>query len=130
MSVVVLTNAGRSIITNLLGALGGSTPVFLGWGTGTATPTRTDTALQMEVPPTTTARIQGVPTQQTVFSLNDTFQVVGTITAPAGPALSITEMGTFDAMTPPGNLFIHAVFPALTVEPGDTVTFTVAIQFA
>jgi hypothetical protein len=58
--------------------------------------------------------------------------VIGTITA-AG-ALAITEVGLFDALgtgspATGGNMFMRAVFTVINVATGDSIQFTLKVQF-
>lgn len=119
-----IVNAGFSIGTNLLSGLGGTVPKYFQMGTGTTAPAATDTALQT---PTNDARVSGTVTRVTTTATNDTMQVVGTITAGAGAA--VTEAGLFDAAgtgTPAtgGNMFSRSTFSAVNLNTGDAIQFT------
>lgn len=119
----VLTNAGRDILTNrILGS--GTEPKFIGWGTGAGTAAVADTTLFTEV--VDTARATGTGTRVTTSVTNDTYQVVGTITATT--ARTITNAGTFDALTA-GNLFIHFDHSSTVLATGEGIQYTVKIQF-
>jgi len=72
----LLVNTGRAIITSRLNS-GGTTPQYVGWGTGAGTTGATDTTLFTEVLP----RVSGTVSQVTTSTTNDTFQVVATQTA-------------------------------------------------
>jgi hypothetical protein len=81
---------------------------------------------------TTEARATGTATQQTTTLTNDTYQVVGTLTAAA--ARAITEVGVFDAVgsgSPPtgGNMDIYGSFTVINLSTGDSITFTIKVQF-
>lgn len=121
----LLVNTGRAIITNRVknGATGATEPNFVAWGTGAGTTGATDTTLFTE----TGTRTTGTSTQQTTSTTNDTYQVVGTMTA--GGALTITNAGLFDASTS-GNLFIKGDFTGLVLASGDSIQFTIKAQFA
>ena len=121
----LLVNTGRAIITNRVknGATGATEPNFVAWGTGAGTTGATDTTLFTE----TGTRTTGTSTQQTTSTTNDTYQVVGTMTA--GGALTITNAGLFDASTV-GNLFIKGDFTGLVLASGDSIQFTIKAQFA
>jgi hypothetical protein len=126
---IVLTNAGKGIITNRIKA-GGTEPNNIGWGTGVATATATDTALGT---PQSPARVAGTSTQQTTTTTNDTYRVVGTVTA--GGTIAVTEAGLFDGagtgLPPTGaTLFIRGDFAALNLVSGDSITFTFNVVFA
>lgn len=122
----LVVNAGKAIITNrILGA--GTEPKFVGWGTTNTAEAITQTALVAEAAPTTTTRSTGTSSQVTTTTTNDTYQVVGTITA--GGALAIVEVALFDNATPPGNMFMRAVFSVINVASGDSIQFTIKVQF-
>lgn len=119
----VVTNAGKGIITNRLKGAG-TEPNYLAWGTGAGTAAITDTTLFTE---STEARVAGTSTQQTTTTTNDTYQVVGTMTA-AG-ARTITNAGLFDASTS-GNLFMKGDFTGVALNTGDSIAFTMKVQFS
>lgn len=85
---------GKAVTTNRLKA-GGTEPLNIGWGLNPSALTAgaTDTAL---FDPSGEARVAGTSTQQTTAANipNDTYQVVGTITA--STARIIQEVGLFD----------------------------------
>lgn len=92
-----VTYGGAGITTNRIKGAG-TEPLDGGWGLnpGALTTSITDTAL---FDPSPEARVAGASTQQTTAANvpNDTYQVVVTITASAGRA--ITEFGLFDTTT-------------------------------
>lgn len=125
-TTVVLTNAGRAILTNrIIGA--GTTPSYVGWGTGAGTAAAADTALVTEDVTGGYARINGTTSRVTTSQTNDTYQVVATITALA--SLTITEAGVFDAVAA-GNMLIHGTFTGIALSTSDSITFTVKLQFS
>lgn len=104
-----------------------SRPLHLQWGTGSAA-----AASANVVTTTTEARTAGTSSQVTTTQTNDTYQVVGTITA-AG-ARAITEVGVFDAAgsgSPPtgGNMDIYGDFSVINLATGDSIAFTVKVAF-
>jgi hypothetical protein len=119
----LLVNTGKAIVTNYLNGGGATQPKYVAWGTGAGTTAATDTTLFTE----TGTRVSGTTTQQTTSTTNDTFQVVGTLTA--GGALTITNAGTFDASTS-GNLFVKGDFTGVPLNSGDSIQFTVKVQFS
>lgn len=122
----VFTNAGAAIVTNRI-IQAGTAPKNIGWGIGTTAAAVADTALQTESAPTTSGgRTVGTESRVTTTVTNDTYQVVGTVTA--GSSLAITEAGLFDAVSA-GNLLIHAVFSAINVVSGDSIAFTFGLKF-
>ena len=118
----LLVNTGKAIVTNYLNGGAATQPKYVAWGTGAGTTAATDTTLFTE----TGSRVSGTTTQQTTSTTNDTFQVVGTLTA--GGSLTITNAGTFDASTS-GNLFIKGDFTGVPLNSGDSIQFTVKCQF-
>lgn len=122
---VVYTNAGTAIINNRV-IQAGTAPKNVGWGIGTTAAAVTDTALVTESAPTTAGgRTVGTESRVTTTVTNDTYQVVGLVTAVS--SLAITEAGTFDAVTA-GGLLIRGVFSAYNVVSGDTITFTFQLK--
>jgi hypothetical protein len=119
----LLVNTGKAIVTNYLNGGGATQPKYVAWGTGAGTTAATDTTLFTE----TGTRVSGTTTQQTTSTTNDTFQVVGTLTA--GGSLTITNAGTFDASTS-GNLFVKGDFTGVPLNTGDSIQFTVKVQFS
>ena len=118
----LLVNTGKAIVTNRLNS-GGTIPQYVAWGTGAGTTAATDTTLFTEVTP----RVSGTVTQQTTSTTNDTFQVVATQTA--STTETITNAGLFDASTS-GNLFVKGDFTGVTLNSGDSIAFTVKVQFS
>jgi hypothetical protein len=119
----LLVNTGKAIVTNYLNGGAATQPKYVAWGTGAGTTAATDTTLFTEVG----TRTSGATTQQTTSTTNDTFQVVGTLTA--GSSLTITNAGTFDASTS-GNLFVKGDFTGVPLSTGDSIQFTVKVQFS
>lgn len=118
---------GGTAILNARVLQSGAAPKNIGWGTGTTTPSVTDTALQAEVAPTSTvARTVGTESNTTTTVTNDTYAVTGTITATLSGPTAITEVGTFTSATAgAASLFIHGVFAALNLIVGNSIAFTV-----
>jgi hypothetical protein len=119
----VLTNAGKAIITNRLKG-SGTEPNFVTWGTGAGTAAATDTTLFTE---SAEARVAGTSTQATTTTTNDSYQVVGTITASATRA--ITNAGLFDTSSA-GNLFVKGDFATINLVSGDSIQFTIKVVFS
>lgn len=119
----LLVNTGKAVVTNYLNGGAATQPKYVAWGTGAGTTAATDTTLFTE----TGTRVSGTTTQQTTSTTNDTFQVVGTLTA--GGSLTITNAGTFDASTS-GNLFVKGDFTGVPLNTGDSIQFTVKVQFS
>lgn len=127
-TATVVTNVGKGIAAKRqIGATPSQNPAkFIGIGTGATTAARTavaaDTALSTEVETRATGTESTVTTTQT----NDTYQVVGTITATGSRA--VDEAGTFDASTT-GNMDISATFPVVNLLTGDSIQLTFKKQF-
>lgn len=119
----VLVNTGKAIVTNYLAGGAATQPKYIGWGTGAGTAAITDTTLFTE----NGSRTTGTASQVTTTTTNDTFQVVGTLTA--GSGLTITNAGTFDAASS-GNLFVKGDFTGLVLASGDSIQFTIKTQFS
>lgn len=117
----LLTNAGRALLTGYM-KLTGTEAKFLAIGTGNTAEAATQTALVTEVE----TRNSGTSTQQTTSVTNDTYQVVGTITATAGRAL--TESGLFDASSV-GNMLVRGVYSVINLSTGDSIQITWKLQF-
>ena len=119
----VLTNAGKAITTNRIKGAG-TEPVYVAWGTGAGTAAAADTTLFTE---SAESRTSGTSTQQTTTVTNDTYQVVGTITATAGR--TITNAGLFDAATV-GNLYVKGDFTGVVLSTNDSIQFTIKCAYA
>jgi hypothetical protein len=65
--------------------------------------------------------------KQTTTTTDDTYQVVGTLTA--GGTLAITNAGLFDAVSS-GNLFVKGDFSTINLSTGDSIQFTFKTQFS
>lgn len=127
----VLTNAGRAILTAAL-KLTATEPKQVGWGTGAGTAAAADTTLFTEkaadLSATSGTRVAGTTSQQTTGVTNDTYRVVGTITATG--AGTVTNAGCFDNATiGSGNLFLKGDFTGIALLSGDSITFTMNLQF-
>jgi hypothetical protein len=119
----LLVNTGKAIVTNYLAGGAATQPKYVAWGTGAGTTSATDTTLFSE----TGSRTSGTATQQTTSTTNDTYQVIGTLTA--GSSLTITNAGLFDASSS-GNLFVKGDFTGVALASGDSIQFTFKTQFS
>jgi hypothetical protein len=123
--VVAFTNVGASIIVNRI-LQTGTAPRYIGWGTSATAATVLQTALLAEAAPTTGGgRTLGTESGVTTTVANDTYQVVGTVTAVS--TLTIAEAGLFDAATA-GNMLIRGNFSAINVVSGDGIAFTIGLR--
>lgn len=122
-TTVVLTNEGRqTVLRRLKGDAGYNAPSYIGWGTGSGTASATDTTLFSEA---SEARVAGIATVETDQNVDDTYQVVGTLTASA--ARTITNAGVFDSANKTDandRLFIKASFDGMALNQGDSIQFT------
>lgn len=118
----LMVNGGKAIVTNRIKG-SGTEPLYVAWGTGSGTTAAGDTTLFTE----TGSRVSGTSTQVTTSTTNDTYQVVGTMTA--GGLLTITNAGLFDASTS-GNLFVKGDFTSIGLSSGDSIQFTIKTQFS
>jgi hypothetical protein len=119
---VVFTNSGHSaVVTRVIGS--GTQCNYVEWGTGAGTTVSTDNTISGAV----NARVAGAVAAYTTTLTNDTYQVVGTLTASA--AYAITNAGIFDAASN-GNCYVKGDFGALNLASGDSVQFTFRLQFS
>lgn len=119
-----ITGVGDGVIANRING-GGTIPRYIAWGTGTQATPKTATTLSAETTTTNDpgyARVAGTTSLVTTTYTNDTFQVVGTLTA--GAALTITETGLFDAVTV-GNMFLYGSFTGIALNTNDSIQFTI-----
>lgn len=121
----VLAHTGKAVVTNRIKG-SGTEPLYIGWGTGAGTAAASDTSLFTEDATGGYARVTGTSSRVTTSQTNDTYQVTGTLTA--GAALTITNAGTFDASSA-GNLFVKGDFTGIALASGDSIAFTVKVQF-
>ena len=106
-----------------------SLPKYIQWGTGSGANAAANTVTTTG---TTEARTNGSASQVTTTVTNDTYQVVGTVTAAGSRA--ITEVGLFDAAgsgSPPtgGNMCVYGDFSVINLSTGDAIAFTVKVAF-
>jgi hypothetical protein len=119
----LLVNAGLDIITNRIKGAG-TEPSFAAWGTGAGTTAVTDSTLFTEAPE---ARTSGTSTREITTVANDTYQVVGLITATA--PRTITNAGLFDASSA-GNMLMKGDFAGVVLGTTDAIQFTMQVVFS
>lgn len=127
-AATVLTNSGKQTSANRQQTTPTRNPLkFIGMGTGATGAARTavaaDTALTTEVE----TRATGTETIVTTTVTNDTYQVVGTITATG--ARAVDEAGTFDASTV-GNIGVSATHAVINLATGDSIQYTIKTTYA
>jgi hypothetical protein len=118
-------NAGLARITATLLALNW----WLGTGIGSAAPKSANNLAS----PGPDARAEATLAQATVNAANDTLTLIGTITA--GTPNAITEVGAFDAAgtgSPPtgGNMNLYSDFAAVNLSIGDSIVYTLRLNFS
>jgi hypothetical protein len=119
-------NSGLARVTSLLAAASW----WFQWGTGSAAAA---TANAVTTTSTTESRVACTASQVTTTVTNDTLQLTGTVTA-AG-ARTITEVGAFDAVgsgSPPtgGNMDYYCDFGSVSLASGDSIAFTLKVQYS
>jgi len=122
----VVTNTGKGLITARFLAGAPALSFYIGWGTGAGTSAATDTTLFTEQTESG-GRAAATVSQVTTTTTNDTVQFVGTLTA--GGSRAITNAGVFDAATS-GNLLMKGDFATVNLNTGDSIAFTMKIQFS
>ncbi len=122
-SARIVATGRKKVAQKLCDATGNiSLPKFVAWGTdgGTSYTLADDnTRLGSEC---SEPRTSGMVQTETTDTEDDTFRVVGTITASGTRA--IKEVGIFDALTG-GDLFVRATFAVINLEVGDSIQFTI-----
>ena len=121
MATVITTKGKEIVVDRILG--NGTEPKYVAWGTGAGTAAASDTTLFTE---SSESRTSGTSSKVTVTSTNDTYQVIGTITATG--SRTITNAGLFDASSS-GNLFVKTDFTGVVLATSDSITFTFKVQF-
>lgn len=118
----VVTNTGKGLVTDRFKTGAVAEPVFAAWGTGAGTAAIADTTLFTEGPE---ARVTGTSAQATTTTTNDTWRLVGTITASA--ARTVTNAGNFSASTA-GTLHIKGDFTGVVLATGDSIQLTIEMR--
>lgn len=111
---------GLALRAGLLGGVSSPTALnAIAVGTGTTTPSSSQTSLVTEV-----VRIASTNTLVTTTTTNDTLQVTGTITFTASYAIS--EIGTFNSTTASsGTMYSRDVIGPYNVVSGTILQFTI-----
>lgn len=118
----LLVDTGEAVTTARVKGTG-TQPNWVAWGTGAGTTAKADITLFTEA---SESRVTGTSSQVTTTSTNDTYQVVGTLTA-AGTK-TITNAGLFDAVTS-GSLFMKGDFTGIPLNLNDSIEFTMKVQY-
>lgn len=122
----VVTNIGKAMLADRLRTTPGTysaSPRYVGMGVGAGSRTAAvgDTALTTPAE----SRVLGTESTVTTSVANDTYQVVGTITATATRA--VDEMGLFDAAAA-GNMGFSATHAIINLATNDAIQYTAKIQ--
>lgn len=120
----VFVNVGKAFFARKGANLNNTAePKFVGWGTGAGTAAAADTTLFTEA---TEARVIGVQTNITTTTTNDTYRLVGELTA--NGSKTITNAGYFDASTG-GTLIVHADHTGIPLLLNDKIEYTFDLIF-
>jgi hypothetical protein len=120
----VFTNTGRVQLVNALDNTQLTAPVHIGWGTGTTGAAVGDTTLET---PASEARVSGTKSKEETNFADDTYQVVGTITAEG--TKTISEAGLFNASSD-GTMYVRGDFTGIALEEDDSIAFTIKVVVA
>ncbi len=114
----IYTTKGEETIVDIIDATVVPSDFYVGWGTGTSTALKADTAIETESAETRVVTTQSQPTA----SKN---QFKGTITSASGQ--TIANAGIMDAISS-GNLILHADFAGVALLTGDKIEFTFTLE--
>lgn len=123
VDTTVFSNLGCTAMSNATYALG--TWKYVGWGTGTTTAAKTATVCENESAETSTTKVTGTQSQNTVTTTNDELQCIGTVTC-ASATKTIANAGLFNTSTT--GMVMYGTFTAITVSIGDSIQFTFKLQ--
>lgn len=128
-TATVVTNSGKAIAAkrHIGSTPSQAEPLYVGIGTGATGAARTAVAADTALSTAVESRVAGTSSNVTVTNTNDTYQVVGTVTATASRA--VDEAGTFDASSA-GNMDISATFAVINLASGDSLQLTFKKTFA
>lgn len=128
-TATVVTTIGKAIAAKRhIGATPAQLePLYVGIGVGATGAARTAVVGDVALSTAVESRVAGTSSNVTVTTANDTYQVVGTVTATASRA--VDEAGTFDASAA-GQMDISATFPVVNLLSGDSLQLTFKKTFA
>ena len=123
----VVTSVGKSLVAKQVSGNTTNPPKYIAYGTGSTAAAHTavigDTALKTEVE----TRGLCTLTLATTSVTNDSVVWVGTPVA-ATIARSVDEYGIFDASTV-GNMFFSGTQTVQPLQIGDSITYTITVQW-
>jgi hypothetical protein len=127
-TATVVTNSGKAIAAkrHIGSTPAQAEPLYVGIGVGATGAARTAVAADTALSTAVESRVAGTSSNVTTTVTNDTYQVVGTVTASATRA--VDEAGTFDASTA-GNMDISATFAVVNLASGDSLQLTFKKSF-
>lgn len=128
----VITTLGLAIPPTRM-AGGGTSPKYVGWGTGAGTAAAGDTTLftekDVDLSTGTGTRTTGTESSVTTTATGDTYQVVATRTATGSG--TVTNAGLWDNATMgSGTLYLKGDFTGIGLASGDSIAFTIKTKFA
>ena len=128
-TATVVTNSGKAIAAkrHVGSTPSQAEPLYVGIGTGATGAARTAAAADTALSTAVESRVSGTSSNVTTSVTNDTYQVIGTVTATGSRA--VDEAGTFDASTS-GNMDISATFAVINLASGDSLQLTFRKQFS
>lgn len=121
---VALCTTGLTTLTGRL--IGNTAPIANYVGAGTGGAARTATTTDTDLTTLYGSRVLGTASVVTTTKTNDTFRLVGNITATS--SVTINEVGSFNAVTS-GNMFISSTIANIDVIAGDTIQFVFNTKF-
>jgi hypothetical protein len=113
----VTCTIGVSKVAALIGGLSSGGFTYIGFGTGTVTPSTVDVALGNQIARNAASGVGLITTN----SAGDTAQVTAGFTNQAVGTTSVSECGLFDAT---GNLLGHVLIGPYNMQNGDQLTVT------
>lgn len=124
----VITNVGFAIISDRLRNVAVvASPRWVAIGVGATAAARTAAVADIALSSAVETRTEGTESQQTTSQTNDTYRVVGVITATG--ARSVDEAGLFNALAA-GTMFLSATFPVVSLALNDSLQLTCNCKFS
>ena len=123
----IVTNVGKAAMASRFGDTATTEFTYIALGTGTTAAAATDTALVAEIDELGGERAEGVFTQKTTTTTDDTMSLSKTFTFTGSKA--ITEAGVLNAASA-GTLANRSVFSAINVVSTDNLQVTIDFSFA